>query len=105
MRMFRFRKKNKCLYAAQLTIHVGYALLIFEIVHRTNAAQDKAGIHLLGEVDCQRFVRHDLYARFVLVELLDCLQPPFQREMSPLRVVDTDRDNDLIHQFEPAAYQ
>ena len=105
MRMFRFRKKNKCLDPAQLAVHVGYALFIFEIVHRTNAAQDKAGIHLLGEVDRQRVVRHNPYARLVLVEIPDCLQPFLQREMSTFRVVDTDRNNDLVHQLEPAAYQ
>ena len=105
MRMFRFRKKNKSLDPAQLAVHVGYALFIFEIVHRTNAAQDKTGIHLSGEIDRQRVVLHDPYARFVLIEFPDCLQSFLQREMGPLRVVDTDRNDDLVHQFEPTAYQ
>ena len=103
--MYGFRKKNKCLDPAQLAVHIGYALFIFEIIHRTNTAQDKPGIHLLGEIDRQGVVRHDPYARFVLVELLDRLQPFLQWEIGSFRVVDTDRNDDLVHQFESSAYQ
>ena len=88
-----------------MAIHEGHLILVLEVAHGAQPANEQRRTDLLREVDEQSAERVHLDSRLVLHRLADERHPLLDREERGLGGVDGHGDDEPVHELETAVHE